>query len=140
MKNNIELGKYNHKDYDENGMAYLMNRYEALSRYHGISPEKLEFVKGPTFIYNIDEDRVLEDYYQYYEITEIGFEKVLRIKPGNRMVCIRTYSELPYNIKESRKIFVYPHKTKHFRFITIEDVMEIEVRNEPYVNKIKELL
>lgn len=104
---------------------YAPQEYAKESQYRelGITCKIIE-CESPCFIYNIDERNII----QYPDTFHVN-NGILQIKPGNRMVNVKTYSELSEDIikeiNSSNGIAIMPRtsydvknpiKLKHYRF------------------------
>jgi hypothetical protein len=105
--------------------------------YAGVYFSKVEVVINPMFIYNIDEDKVINDDRRFplgepYEmITNAEGKGELRYKLGNRRVYINTYCGLDLNfINACRKIIIYNNKNipeGYYRYIPVEYIYNPEL-------------
>jgi len=98
----------------------MMTDDEVREKYEGLDFDKVSIVDHPTFIYNIDEMKILNDQKDYYEVNS---DNHFVIKPGNRQVAVDCYSELDLDTLNTKEgIAIYRHKTDNYRYKVSDDV------------------
>lgn len=96
----------------QNSDYQMMTDNEVYQKYDKFSSKISHIIDTPSFVYNSDERKVIQNHKDEFEIKNNYLQK----KPGNVLLFVDNYTRLPKKIKEGYKLVVYREKTKNYRF------------------------